>query len=326
MVPTATQLQTIAGPGGTLENINSIIKGLDKFGMAAGLDAPHRLAHYIAQLCEESGAFKYDQEIASGAAYEGRADLGNTQPGDGKRFKGRSALQLTGRTNYTAFRDWCGKMGYGAPDFVAHPELINTDPWEGLVPIWFWTSRKLNKLADENNLEQITKKINGGMNGFDVRVKFYVRAALVLLGYGPDDVSGFQRQALADGLLPTPKAGEPPAVDGDAGPKTRAAMHKALATMASPIAAVEVKAAPVVQETEVTVPVVPKGADKPGIMRWFGAFSLTGLGSFFLGIPDPLKYAIAGGVVLLVIAMLWRGEQIALRAKKAKDEIESIFK
>ena len=80
-------------------------------------------AGLIAQLAHESGAFRYAEELADGRAYEGRTDLGNTQPGDGPRFKGRGLIQLTGRANYAAYSKASGV------DYVARPEKVASDPF-----------------------------------------------------------------------------------------------------------------------------------------------------------------------------------------------------
>lgn len=127
------------------------------------LDIGLRLAHFMGQCAHESGGFRYMEEIASGAAYEGRADLGNTQPGDGKRYKGRGPIQLTGRTNYRAFGREVGI------DFEAHPEIV-AHPSIGLMAaVRYWNSRNLNALADADDLDGITRKINGGTNGLEDR-------------------------------------------------------------------------------------------------------------------------------------------------------------
>lgn len=123
------------------------------------MDSPRRLAHFMAQLAHESGGFVYMEEIASGAAYEGRANLGNTQPGDGKRYKGRGPLQLTGRANYREFGQALGIY------FEEHPELVAV-PSIGLhVACEYWKRKGLNALADADDAEGITRKINGGTNG-----------------------------------------------------------------------------------------------------------------------------------------------------------------
>jgi putative chitinase len=127
------------------------------------MESPLRLAHFMAQLVHESGTFRYMEEIASGQAYEGRADLGNTQPGDGKRYKGRGPIQITGRANYRRFGRKIGIDIENAPEIAANPSI-------GLhLALEYWRDRKLNDLADRDDVEGITRRINGGLNGFDDR-------------------------------------------------------------------------------------------------------------------------------------------------------------
>lgn len=131
------------------------------------MDSPLRLAHFMAQLAHESGSFAYMEEIwgptKAQLGYEGRADLGNTQKGDGFRYKGRGPIQLTGRANYRQFGT---KLGM---DFERHPEMV-AYPSIGLrVALEYWHSRNLNAWADIDDILTITKKINGGTNGLDDR-------------------------------------------------------------------------------------------------------------------------------------------------------------
>jgi putative chitinase len=123
------------------------------------MESPLRLAHFLAQLIHESGSFRYMEEIASGQAYEGRKDLGNTQPGDGVRYKGRGPLQLTGRANY---RSYGRRIGI---DLERHPEIAAL-PSVGLhIALEYWKDRSLNALADADDVVGITRKVNGGENG-----------------------------------------------------------------------------------------------------------------------------------------------------------------
>lgn len=139
------------------------------------LDTPLRLAHFMAQLAHESGGFRYMEEIASGQAYEGRADLGNVHPGDGKRYKGRGPIQLTGRLNY---RNSGRALGI---DFESHPEIVAI-PSIGLhVACSFWVGRRLNALADGDDVEGITKRINGGQNGLADRKAYLAKAKGLIL-------------------------------------------------------------------------------------------------------------------------------------------------
>ena len=123
------------------------------------LDNSLRLTHFLAQLAHESGNFRYMEEIASGAAYEGRKDLGNTQAGDGKRYKGRGPIQLTGRANY---RKYGQQLGI---DFENNPEIVALPSVGLLVACKFWADNGLNALADKDDVLTITRRINGGTNG-----------------------------------------------------------------------------------------------------------------------------------------------------------------
>jgi predicted chitinase/LysM repeat protein len=140
----------------------------------AGINTPKRQAAFIAQLAHESGEFRYMEEIASGSAYEGRKDLGNTHPGDGVRFKGRGPIQLTGRSNYAA----AGKaLGL---DLVNNPKSAATPEVGFRTAAWFWNTRNLNSYADAGNFREVTRRINGGYNGLADRQKYYARALDVL--------------------------------------------------------------------------------------------------------------------------------------------------
>lgn len=142
-----------------------------------GLDTPRRTAHFLAQIGCESGGLRYSEELASGAAYEGRKDLGNLTPGDGPRFKGRGLIQLTGRANYRQYGQACQRDFEGADD----PALVARDPALAVdVAGWFWTSRQLNALADRDDLYGITRRVNGGLNGLAQRSRYLARAKWLL--------------------------------------------------------------------------------------------------------------------------------------------------
>lgn len=144
---------------------------------------PRRLAHFLAQLAHESAGFRTCVEYASGAAYENRKDLGNTRPGDGKKYRGRGLIQCTGRANYRAFTAWAKEHIGEAPDFEATPAAVAEFPWALLSALWYWDTRKLNALADKDDLRGITKKINGGYNGFIDRQNWF-RKAWAIWGTG----------------------------------------------------------------------------------------------------------------------------------------------
>jgi len=316
MTITAQQLATIAGKP-INDNMVSIEVGLDAYGARFGLTALHRLAHYVAQLAHESGAFRYDREVwgptPAQVRYDTRTDLGNTpaKDGDGERNAGRGPLQITGGANLREFTAWVRKnVDPNGPDFFENPDLINTDPWEGVGPIWYWATRKLNAYADANDIEMITRRINGGLNGFADRMHWYVRTALVLAGYAPDAVKSFQIDAQRQGLLP----GTLDQIDGVAGPKTRAALHQWLAKAAPTVGT---KAAPVEVEVEQPVVVAPKGSDKTLWTRLNGLWLSVAVPALaFVGdMPLGYKIALAVGTVGSIGFLLWKGEMIAARVK-----------
>jgi putative chitinase len=167
------QLRAIM-PNLSASRANELMPHLNKAMAEAGINTPRRQAAFLAQLAHESGEFRYFEEIADGSRYEGRKDLGNTQPGDGRRFKGRGPIQLTGRSNYTNAGKALGLDLVGNPAQVATPEVGFR------TTAWYWNSRNLNSYADAGDFDAITKRINGGYNGKADRDRYYARALNVL--------------------------------------------------------------------------------------------------------------------------------------------------
>lgn len=148
----------------------------------AGIDTVQGQATFIAQLAHESGGFRHWEELASGAAYEGRADLGNTQPGDGRRFKGRGPLQLTGRDNYRRAGQALGI------DLENNPELAARMDVGFRVAAWYFSTRGVTEAANSGNFRRATQLINGGQNGAADRERYYAQA-LQVLGSGSTQVA-----------------------------------------------------------------------------------------------------------------------------------------
>jgi predicted chitinase len=154
---------------------NDVIQAMKDYGITT----PLQRAHFLAQISHESGEFKYREEIASGARYEGRKDLGNTVKGDGKRYKGRGYIQLTGRANYKAYNDYLKSRGI-KDDILSNPTLVATK-YAADVSAWYWAIlgpkgiKKFNKKADQGFstaiITQISVWINGGTNGLADRIQ-----------------------------------------------------------------------------------------------------------------------------------------------------------
>lgn len=188
-----------------------------------------RVAHFVAQTCQESDQFCTTVEYASGEGYEGRADLGNTQPGDGVRYKGRGLIQLTGRANYAHYGNVLGLDLIGDPDIAAQPAISLKIACE------FWKEHGLNAFADADDIETITRRINGGLNGLTNRRNYLTRAKAVLgvsgqvpsatstrpvlqVGANGEQVMSLQQALTAKGFAV--------ATDGDFGPSTDAAVKQ----------------------------------------------------------------------------------------------------
>lgn len=312
---TVGQLEAITG-NQVNQNGRALIGGLARYGAETGLNRPHRLAHFLAQIMHESMRLRHDEENMNYSAerivqvwpsrfdsvadadryarnpealasrvYGSRMGNGPEATKDGWTYRGRTAIQLTGKSNYTAFTKWAQAFAPEAPDFVSDPDALLESAWEGLPPIWYWETNGLNTFADANNIETITRRINGGLNGFQDRVGLYTRCALVLLGHDANDVKGFQARA---GLT----------VDGISGPNTRGALHAALeATKPAEAKATPAKPGP----NQALAPLPAYRAPSVWVAGAVMAFSLLG----FLGIDvEPIlnlfgQEATAEGAVAL---------------------------
>ena len=163
--PTSTEKIEECGSIKLPEPNKLLIEAMKKFGILT----PIQRAHFLAQCAHESGGFKWVREFASGTAYEGRSDLGNTQKGDGVKYKGRGYIQLTGRANYTKFR------GSVTDDVVSNPILVEQS-YVAQSAAWFWKTRNFNSIAVDDSvdsLQKVTKRVNGGYNGYEERKKYF---------------------------------------------------------------------------------------------------------------------------------------------------------
>lgn len=160
------------------------------------IDTELRIAHFLAQIGHECDNYCTTREYASGAAYEGRTDLGNTRPGDGRRFCGRGLIQNTGRANARSFTLWIRALIPDAPDFESEPALMEDFPWAAWTAIWFWTVKMLNVLADRDDLIGITRVINGGRNGLADRTEKLSRAKAALSKIAAEDLEKQQHDVV----------------------------------------------------------------------------------------------------------------------------------
>lgn len=182
MIPVDAQTLREIAPtfsGELAERQNAIVAGvgevLEATLAAYDISTRLRIAHFLAQTCHESAGYRTTEEFASGDRYENRRDLGNRQPGDGRRYKGRGLLQLTGRANYRTLGKKLGIDLEGDPERAAEPVLSLTIACE------YWTSRRINAACDRDDIVAVTRLINGGDNGLADRRHYTARAKAAII-------------------------------------------------------------------------------------------------------------------------------------------------
>src|SRR3954462_5807302 len=202
----------------TTDNLRAIMPGLPAAKSAAlfpplaaamtefAIDAPARAAAFLAQLAHESGQFRFMEELWGPTPVQIRYEpastlahaLGNTDAGDGHRFKGRGPIQITGRANYQRFGNLLNVDLVTAPERAASPELAFR------IAGLFWSKKGLNELADRGSADafrEITRRINGGFNGLAERQQYYAAARAAL---GVVDAPVIRGAAPAQTLPPEP--------------------------------------------------------------------------------------------------------------------------
>ena len=191
--PAASQAQIITQVGAVLA------KTLDAYDINTRL----RIAHFLGQTCEESAGFRTTEEFASGKEYNGRADLGNTQPGDSPRFKGRGLLQITGRANYERYGKALGVDLVDNPTTAAEPALSLKIACE------YWKDRNINADCDRDDAQAVTRKVNGGLNGLSERIAFTQKAKTAVARPQAVQLSGAAPAADAPAAAASPAAASP---------------------------------------------------------------------------------------------------------------------
>jgi putative chitinase len=140
------------------------LEWLNLYMLQFNINTPYRVICFLANLLQETGNFKYIEELASGDLYDTRIDLGNTPQidGDGRKYKGKGLAQLTGKKHYKLFTEWCKlKLGINI-DFVKYPERLKEPQFAVLSAIYFWNTSNLEKYADKNDFKSVCAIWNTG--------------------------------------------------------------------------------------------------------------------------------------------------------------------
>lgn len=173
MTLTAETLSTAMQPTSvTTARLAQLLPAVNQCLLECDCTTVPRAAMWYAQVGTESGGLQWMEELADGSDYNGRTDLGNTQPGDGPRFKGRGPIQVTGRDNYTRLSAWAfGKGLVPTPTyFVDNPDELASDRYGFIGVTWYWTTqRPMNDAADARDIVRATQYVNGGQRGIDDR-------------------------------------------------------------------------------------------------------------------------------------------------------------
>ena len=167
---------------GNVDKIDILLHYINIYLDVFEINTPLRAAHFMAQCCHETGGLKFLKEKGNSKYFkkyeQGRLGkmLGNTQAGDGEKYKGRGLLHLTGRANYKAYQ----KSGYCKGDIMENPELLEKPLGATKSGAWWWWKHGLNELADKDDVVAVTKHINGGTNGLTSRKRWLSKCKKVL--------------------------------------------------------------------------------------------------------------------------------------------------
>ncbi len=152
---------------GQLADLNSCLNRFE-------INTHPRMCHFLSQTAHESGGLKWMKELGSGEEYNGRKDLGNIEPGDGPKYKGAGVIQLTGRSNYQAFANYIHD-----PKVMDGVDYVSTTYPFTSGGFW-WHNNNMNALCDRGaTVEEITRRVNGGLNGLADRQAYYEKAIKV---------------------------------------------------------------------------------------------------------------------------------------------------
>ena len=193
-------------PSAGEETINQYLPALNEVLPKFEINTPLRLAHFIAQIAHESGNFRHSienlnysaaalravfgkyfpteemaqeyhrkKEKIANVVYANRLGNGDTESGEGWKYRGRGLIQLTGKSNYEQCSQDLDIDLLENPDAICEQEVLSVS-----VACWFWDKRKLNEIADQDDLLTITKRINGGTNGLEDRKKHLQQCKLAL--------------------------------------------------------------------------------------------------------------------------------------------------
>ena len=168
---TRQQAESVYGRKMSDQQFNDLNSCLQRFE----INTVPRIRHFLSQTAHESGGLRWMEEIASGSAYEGRRDLGNTSPGDGRKYKGAGVIQLTGRHNYQKFADFIKDQKV----MQGHSYVAQVYPFTS-AGFW-WKNNNMNALCDRGGtVKEVTKRVNGGYNGLSDRQRYYDKACQVI--------------------------------------------------------------------------------------------------------------------------------------------------
>lgn len=201
---TAETLSQAMGSSMPVSRYAELLRGVRQCLLDCGCTTHNRIAMWMAQIGTESGGLQWMEELADGSEYEGRDDLGNVEPGDGRKFKGRGPIQVTGRYNYATLSAWAFGQGLvpTATFFIDEPEQLSSDTYGFIGVTWYWTvARNMNDYADRGDIVGATRAVNGGLHGLDDRTSRWNRCRAMSfdsLSVSPTDDTGGFLMALTD--------------------------------------------------------------------------------------------------------------------------------